>query len=46
MMEHLRRKGAEAYGRGCPAGGSRCVETVAPGTCFSRRRAMFDAISV
>jgi hypothetical protein len=29
-----------------PAGGSRCVEIMAPGTCFSSRRAMFDAISV
>jgi hypothetical protein len=37
---------AEAYGQGCPAGGSWCAETMAPGTCFSRRRAMFDAIIV
>jgi hypothetical protein len=41
-----RRKEAETYGRGCPAGGSRCVETMARGTCFSSLRAMFDAISV
>jgi hypothetical protein len=41
-----RRKGAETYGRGCPTGGPRCVETLAPGTCFSSSRAMFDAISV
>jgi hypothetical protein len=41
-----RRKGAETYGRGCPAGGPRCVETIAPGTYFSSLRAMFDAISV
>jgi hypothetical protein len=34
------------YGRGCPAGVSPCVETMAPGTCSPSRRAMFDTISV
>jgi hypothetical protein len=38
-----KRKGAETYGRGCPAGGPRCVETMVPGTCFSSCRAMFEA---
>jgi hypothetical protein len=41
-----RRKEAETYGRGCPADVSQYVETMVPGTCFSSRRAMFDAISV
>jgi hypothetical protein len=36
-----RRKEAETYGRGCPAGGSQYVETMAPWTCFSSRRATF-----
>jgi hypothetical protein len=42
----LRRKEAETYGRGCPAGGSQYVETMAPGTFPPSRRAMVDAISV
>jgi hypothetical protein len=41
-----RRKGAETYGRGCPAGVSQYVETMVPGTCPSNRWAMFDAPSV
>jgi hypothetical protein len=41
-----RRKEAETYGRGCPADVSQYVETVVPGICFSRRRAMIDAVSV
>jgi hypothetical protein len=37
---------AETYGRGCPADVSQYSETMVPGTCFSSRRAMFDAISI
>jgi hypothetical protein len=42
----LRRKEAETYDRGCPAGVSQYVETMVPGTCPSNRWAMFDAPSV
>jgi hypothetical protein len=41
-----RRKEAETYGQGCPADVTQYSETMVPGTCFSSRRAMFDAIRV
>jgi hypothetical protein len=41
-----RRKEAETYGRGCPAGVSQYVEAMVPGSCPLNRWTMVDAPSV